>query len=96
MSAVTVSLGGRDYPVLPANLKAVRAWTECQQSTQPSAPERIDGMVAFIAATLRRATPDLADDVVWEHADNGNLAEIMRAISDAAGLARGEVKAENR
>jgi hypothetical protein len=85
-----LTLGGQEFTVPPANLKAIRAHTEARTKADATAQDKIDANVAFILTTLRRNYPDLTEDFVLEHVDARNQIDVMQKIQQAAGYTKVE------
>lgn len=94
----SITLGGRDLVIAPANLKTLRAWTKCMRETEAGSDARFEGQIAFITAVLQRNHPEIDADFVAENVDLANVVEVMRKANNASGLvakesAEGEAQA---
>ncbi len=81
-----ITLGDRELTIAPANFKALRAWTKCQQETTVGSLERFDGQIEFITNVLKRNHPDIDADFVAEWVDLSNVGDIMRKMHNISGL----------
>jgi hypothetical protein len=88
-----LTLGGREFVVPPANLKAIRAHM-ASRSADSSPQEKIDANVTFILTTLQRNYPDLTEDFLLDHLDTRNQLAVMAKIQEAAGFTKAEPAGE--
>jgi hypothetical protein len=91
-----LTLGGRDFIVPPANLKAIRAHSASRNNADATAQDKIDANVAFILTTLQRNYPDLTEDFLLDHLDARNQLDVMAKIQEAAGFVKAEPAGESK
>lgn len=94
MTKNTVTLGGRELPVGPANLKSIKRWLAAQKEHAMGSLEYMDELTTFIGATLRRSTPDVDQDWLDEHLDELTIPPTLRKIYEAGRLQQGEDAAQ--
>jgi hypothetical protein len=91
-----LSLGGRDFIVPPANLKAIRAHMTSRTNAAATAEDKINANVAFILTTLQRNYPELTEDFLLDHLDARNQLDVMAKIQEAAGFTKAEPSGETQ
>lgn len=103
--AATVFLGGKEYTILPMNLKTVIAVSPLLKSLEKvtqqvdELPEQKDfeNIVQIIFLALKRGNPDITFDLIAEELDMRNMLIVLESIMTASGaVRRGGVKAGNQ
>lgn len=92
MTAVTISLGGRDFVIEPLKLGQLRALLDALDNLSgKTGGAVIDGAARVIHAGLARSMPELTIDAILElEATMDEVTAAVATILTAAGLSRQE------
>ena len=103
MDGMKLSIGPREFTVLPLNLRGLRRLTKAgvmkklgEMSANPLGLEepQIDAVVAFAHAMLVRAHPELTLDEVEDMIEVWDMPRLIPQLMSGAGLGGGADKGE--
>lgn len=94
---ITVSIGGRDFKVLPLNLAGMRKIAESGvlkglTGFDPAAlsfePQHVAAVQTVVLEILKRDAKDLTPEFVDENLDAENMPEVLPKILEGGGLVK--------